>query len=83
MRGSPQPLAHLVDAVAKRWLAVEHASAREKLIAGAEITQAFNIGDNPELTFHGIRFLLTISRCENSDQSGELRIEVHEIVLHN
>ena len=83
MRGSPQPLAHLVDAAAERWLAVEHASDREKLLVTSEITQAFRIGDNAELTFHGLRFLLTVSRCEKSDQFGELCIEVHQIASNH
>lgn len=85
MRTSVQPLAHLVDAAAQKWLVAEKSSEQEQLIVTKEITQAFRIGDNSELTFHGLRYLLRILRCEDKQpgQSQEFRIEVHEIALNN
>lgn len=85
MRTSYQPLAHLVDAAAEKWLAFEHASEHEKLVVKNEITRAFRIGDNSELTFHGLRYLLTISHSEgeHADRPQELLVEVHEIALNN
>ena len=84
MRASHQPLAHLVDAAAEKWLAAEHASEREQRIARDDITQAFRIGDKSELTFHGLRYLLTILRSEDEDSGlpQEFRIKVHEIALN-
>ncbi len=85
MRTSLQPLAHLVDAAAEKWLAVENASEQERMLARDEITQAFRLGDRTELTFHGLRYLLSIIRSDHA-KSGEtdlFRIEVHEIVLNN
>jgi hypothetical protein len=38
MRMSYQPLAHLVDAAAEKWLAVEHAPEREQRVISNEIT---------------------------------------------
>jgi len=85
MRASHQPLAHLVDAAAEKWLAAEQSAEREQLSITKEITQAFRIGDNSELTFHGLRYLLRIIRCESAQasESQKFRIEVHEIALHN
>ena len=85
MRTSFQPLAHLVDAAAEKWLAAEHVSAQERQIVRNEITQSFRIGDNPELTFHGLRFLLSVRRYEHTKagRPQEFCVEVHEIVLNN
>ncbi len=84
MRASHQPLAHLVDAAAEKWLAAEHASEREQRIIRDDITQAFRIGDKSELTFHGLRYLLTILRSADEDCGlpQEFRIKVHEIALN-
>lgn len=85
MRTSVQPLAHLVDAAAEKWLAAEQSSEQEQLIVKKEITQAFRIGNNSELTFHGLRYLLRIIRGDEV-QTGEpegFHIEVHEIALNN
>lgn len=81
MRASFQPLAHLVDAAAAKWLAAEHGSCQAKSAVRNEITRAFRIGDMPELTFHGFRYLLIISRTDRvrGGAADELRIEVHEI----
>lgn len=81
MRTSFQPLAHLVDAAAEKWLAVEHAPESERLVVSREITESFRIGDNTELTFHGLRYLLSIMRSD--DSSLRFRIEVHEIALND
>ena len=84
MRSSHQPLAHLVDAAAEQWLAAEHAPENEKLIVGKEIAGAFRISDNSRLTFHGLRYLLSISHNQNqgSGRTPEFLIEVHEIALN-
>ena len=84
MRTSHQPLAHLVDAAAEKWLVAEHASEQERLIVRNEISGAFHIGDRSELTFHGLRYLLTIKRNqdEQSGQASAFLIEVHEIALN-
>jgi len=85
MRTSLQPLAHLVDAAAEKWLAVEHASVSEQQAVNAEITQAFRIGDKPELTFHGLRYLLTVLRDED-DRPGQLhsyKVQVHKIASND
>lgn len=76
MRTSMQPLAHLVDAAAEKWLAAEASSVIEQQDVAAEITQAFRIGGKPELTFHGLRYLLTVSQPADTQQFG---IAVHEI----
>jgi hypothetical protein len=83
MRTSHQPLAHLVDAAAEKWRAVECASEQQQLRVNAEITQAFRIGDHAELTFHGLRYLLSIIRSPDIQSAGgpEFRIETHEIAL--
>ena len=78
MRASFRPLAGLVDAAAGKWLAAEGAQEDERALVRDEIIQAFRIGDNPELTFHGLRSLLRISR-----QSQRFLIEVHEIAMHD
>lgn len=84
MRASHQPLAHLVDAAAEQWLNVECAPEQDRLAVRIQITKAFRIGDNPELTFHGLRYLLSIirDRSDVSNRSPEFRIEVHKIALH-
>jgi hypothetical protein len=81
MRISHQPLAHLVDGAAEKWLAVENASLAEQQRVREEISGSFSIGARSELTFHGLRFLLSIFRSEDSD--GLLHIKVHEIVTNN
>ncbi|MGI9329950.1 MAG: hypothetical protein ACR2QB_04475 [Gammaproteobacteria bacterium] len=86
MRTSHQPLAHLVDAAAQKWLAAAQLTANQQSILHTEITQAFRIGDNPRLTFHGLRYLMTIARETGNNEIGpdaELRIHVHEIALHD
>ena len=84
MRKSHQPLAHLVDAAAEKWLAAEHASEQERLSVRNEIRGAFQIGERSELTFHGLRYLLTVKRNEDeqSRRASAFRIEVHEIALN-
>ncbi len=74
MRASHQPLAHLVDDTAEKWLAAEQASQIERQRLQMEIIRAFPLGERTELTFHGARFLLSIF----SDTNGE-RIKVHRI----
>jgi hypothetical protein len=85
MRTSLQPLAHLVDAAAEKWLAAEHASEQERAIVRQEITQAFRIGDRSELTFHGLRYLLSIIRSDEEppNQPQQFLIEVHQIVSNS
>lgn len=85
MRTSFQPLAHLVDAAAEKWLAAESAAESDRLAVRSEITRAFRIGDNSELTFHGLRYLLRIARREGEpgDGSHEFVVEVHEIALND
>lgn len=86
MRTSHQPLAHLVDAAAQKWLAAAQLTADQQRILHTEITQAFRIGDNARLTFHGLRYLMTIARVTDTDGVGpdaEVRIHVHEIALHD
>jgi len=77
MRTSFQPLAHLVDAAALKWLAADQESARVRNIVRAEIADSFRIGDRDELTFHGLRYLLCVSR----NGANEIGIDVHEIAL--
>jgi len=79
MRTNLQPLAGLVDAIAEKWLAVEDATAEEQAGVRAEITGSFNIGDRNELTFHGLKYLLTVARA--GEQGGYL-IDVHKIELN-
>ena len=82
MRTTFQPLAHLVDAAAEKWLAVEHLTGPERDAVRDEIGAAFCIGDRDELTFHGARYLLTISRNE-TDPTAACDIAVHEIALND
>lgn len=78
-----QPLAHLVDAVAEKWVAVEDAPEAERSAVRAEITDTFRIGDQPELTFHGQRYLLRVFRVMGTSPAGSsgLHVEVHEISI--
>ena len=76
MRTSMQPLAHLVDAAAERWLLAESAGGTEQQRVRDEIARAFQLGDKPELTFHGRKYLLTVSRGALPDQ---ILLDVHEI----
>lgn len=83
MRTSFRPLAHLVDAAAERWLAVADAAERERCAVREEITGAFRIGNQSELTFHGYHYLLSITRAApGAGGTGhELCIDVHRIEL--
>jgi hypothetical protein len=85
MRTNLQPLAHLVDAAAEKWLAVADAAEQNQQSVRDEITASFRIGDNPELTFHGLRYQLCISRIAitHPDQSQAFHVHVHEIVTDN
>ena len=85
MRTNLQPLAHLVDAAAQKWLAVADATEQNQQSVRDEITASFRIGDNPELTFHGLRYQLCISRNDDTlpDQPQIFHIQVHEIVTDN
>ena len=86
MRTSFQPLAHLVDAAAEKWLAAEQLSEAERRTVHEEITASFRIGDSTSLTFHGLRYLLCISQVDagkKPDIRADLHIDVHEIVLND
>lgn len=84
LRTSMQPLAHLVDAAAEKWLAAEDASELKRRAVREEITQQFRIGDNRELTFHGQRYLLRVFRVVGTSPAGssESHVEVHEISVN-
>lgn len=60
MKASLNPLAHLVDGVAARWLVRDELTAEQRALIRDEILRAFRIGDRTELTFHGGRYALTI-----------------------
>ena len=80
MRTNVQPLAHLVDAAAETWLAADALGTAERNRVETEITRKFHIGDLDELTFHGLRYQLTITRDgEASSNSNKLTVGVHEI----
>jgi hypothetical protein len=81
MRTNLQPLAHLVDAAAEQWVAAENAAATERREVREAIMRQFRIGDQPELTFHGLRYLLTISHAR-AGEPGHMRIAVHKIALN-
>ena len=84
MRTAFRPFAHLVDTAAEKWLAVESAAESEREAVRTEITGSFRIGDNPELTFHGQRFLLRIFRVEAPETADdEIQVEVHKISISN
>jgi hypothetical protein len=85
MRTNLQPLAVLVDAAAEKWLAVADAAEPDQLPVWKEITSSFRIGDNSELTFHGLRYQMCISRNDAllPDQMQALHLAVHEIVVNN
>ncbi|MGI9290404.1 MAG: hypothetical protein ACR2QG_03895 [Gammaproteobacteria bacterium] len=74
MRTGQQPLAHLVDAAAVRWLTVDEGTEEERAELHSEITDTFKLGDRTELTYHGLKYLLTLSQSDSG-----LRISVHEI----
>jgi hypothetical protein len=82
MRTNLHPLASLVDAAAEKWLAVIDATEQDQLPVWKEITGSFGIADKQELTFHGLRYQMCISRNE-PDQVQSLKIDVHEIVRDN
>ncbi len=85
MRTNLQPLAHLVDAAAEKWLAAVDAPAKDCLAVREEITGSFRIGENLELTFHGLRYQLRICRHDRSITGlpPTFHIHVHEIVTDN
>ncbi|MBT8422641.1 MAG: hypothetical protein HKN56_02435 [Gammaproteobacteria bacterium] len=66
MKASLSPLAHLVDGVAERWIDREQLTAEQLSAARDEILRSFRIGEREELTFHGRRYQLTISRSPES-----------------
>ena len=76
MRAPFQPLAHLVDAIAEKWCAAEELSGEDRARVHAEITRSFQLGDQLELTFHGIRYLLTLTRAPDSTEPV---VSVHRI----
>ncbi|MDP6436165.1 MAG: hypothetical protein QF790_04310 [Gammaproteobacteria bacterium] len=78
MRTSQNPLAELVDAVAEKWQAVADASPAKQLPVKEEIARSFSTGDLPELTFHGLRFVLTITKQDKRD-SRDFFIDVIEL----
>ncbi len=82
MRASHKPLAVLIDAAAENWLAAEKQS-REDL--HREITSRFDIGNRPEVTFHGLEYQLTIERDHNRGISAQsnLIITAHRISRNN
>ena len=84
MRTTFQPLAHLVDAAAEKWLAVEQGTESERRSTRMEISRTFSIGDRDELTFHGALYLLTLSRSNSPgiDDASAYEIDVHEIALN-
>lgn len=81
MRTSHQPLAHLVDLTAERWLAANLASAAERQAVERDIAGTFNIGTSERMTFHGQRYLLIISNAagDRDDPHRTYLIQVHEI----
>ena len=85
MRTSLNPLATLVDAAAEKWLAVADAAEGDQLPVWEKITSNFRIGDKSELTFHGLRYQMCITRDDAKlpDQMQALHIDVHEIVTNN
>jgi len=85
MRTSFQPLAHLVDAAAEKWLAAENAPEPDKQATRDEIARSFQIGVNSRLTFHGIRYLLSVTRTgdDSPGYAEQYLIEVHEIAQNN
>ena len=85
MRTNLHPLALLVDAAAEKWVVVQDAPEHEREVVQADIPREFRIGDNDELTFHGLRFQLTISRLDgaSSGQAQTYSVDVHEIVQNN
>ena len=66
MKASLSPLAHLVDGVAERWINRGELSDEHLAAARDEILRSFRIGDRAELTFHGRRYQLTISRSDTA-----------------
>ena len=83
MRTSHQPLAHLVDRQAERWLTAERNTPAERASIESDIAGAFNIGNNDRMTFHGQRFLLTIINNTSAESEQSYRIEVHEIARND
>jgi hypothetical protein len=84
MRTNLQPLAHLVDAAAEKWLLAEAGTAADQETARRKISQSFWIGERPELTFHGLKFLLTISHSETHSTPADPHylVSVHKIALN-
>ena len=85
MRTSFQPLAHLVDAAAEKWLAVENSARNEKVSVSREITGGFRIGDHDEMTFHGLKYQLVIKRRDLAARKlgQEFLISVHKIAQND
>jgi hypothetical protein len=81
MRAPFQPLAHLVDAAALKWLAAKQASIQEQNSVSAEIARSFGTGEKPELTYHGIKYLLTIYYSKGPPE--QFQINVHKKVFDN
>lgn len=77
MKASLSPLAHLVDGVAQRWIARDEIPAEKLDTIRDEILRSFRIGDRDELTFHGRRYQLTISR--SSATTDGFHIDAREL----
>jgi hypothetical protein len=85
MRASHKPLAGLIDAAAADWLAAEKQSPQLCEDLHREITSRFDIGNRPEVTFHGLEYQLTIERGDNWGISAQskLVITAHRIIRNN
>ena len=77
MKASLSPLAHLVDGVAERWIDRDRLSAEQLAAARDEVLRSFRIGDRDELTFHGRRYQLSISRSDA--ESDGFHIDAREL----
>ena len=82
MRTPFRPLALLVDDVAERWLLAEEEGGENARTVQAEIAQRFTLGDRAELTFHGERFLLILTKARDGAEFP-VDIHVHRIALNN
>ena len=79
MRTSLNPLAHLVDAAAAEWLAAEGASEDRRERLRHSISKRFALGDQQALSFHGLTYILTLSREPGDGSPDSCSISVHEI----
>ena len=77
MKASLSPLAHLVDGVAGRWINRGNIPDEQLAAVRDEILRSFRIGERDELTFHGRRYQLTISR--SSDAADGFQIDAREL----